>query len=49
MKKYYITYEIAYGFGHYSVYAHNKKEARRIFNNGNKPISGSRIVDIEEA
>ena len=48
MKKYYITYESAYGFDHYSVYAHNKKEARRIFNS-NKTIAGSRIVDIEEA
>ena len=47
MKKYRITYESAYGFDHATVFADNKKEARKTFN-ANKPISGSKIVEIEE-
>ena len=47
MKKYLISYENAYGIDHATVYADNKKEARKIFN-ANKPIAGSKIIEIEE-
>ena len=47
MKKYCITYENAYGTDHAIVYANNKKEARKTFNS-NKPVAGSKIVEIEE-
>lgn len=47
MKKYRISYETAYGIDHATVYANSKKEARKIFN-ANKPIAGSKIVEIEE-
>lgn len=47
MKKYQISYSSAYGIDHATVYAHNKTEARRIFN-ANKPIAGSKIIEIEE-
>ena len=47
MKKYVITYENPYGIDHATVYADNKKEARKLFNS-NKPIAGSKIVEIEE-
>ena len=48
MKKYCITYDSPYGIDHAVVFAKNKTEARKIFN-GNKPIAGSKIVEIEEA
>ena len=47
MKKYQISYSHAYGIDHFNVYANNKKEARKIFNS-NKPIAGSKIIEIEE-
>ena len=47
MKCYCITYEHAYGMDHMRVYAKNKSEARKNFNS-NKPIAGSKIVEIEE-
>lgn len=47
MKKYQISYSHAYGTDHFNVYANNKKEARKIFN-ANKPIAGSKIIEIEE-
>lgn len=47
MKKYRIYYSNAYGIDHATVYANNKTEARKIFN-ANKPIKGSKIVEIEE-
>ena len=47
MKKYQISYDNAYGIDHATVYADNKKEARKIFN-ANKPIAGSKIIEIEE-
>jgi hypothetical protein len=47
MKKYQVSYSTAYGIDHATVYAHNKTEARRIFN-ANKPIAGSKIIEIEE-
>ena len=47
MKKYQISYSHAYGIDHAIVYANNKREARHIFNQ-NKPIAGSKIIEIEE-
>ena len=47
MKKYQISYEHAYGVDHATVYADTKKEARKIFN-ANKPIAGSKIIEVEE-
>ena len=47
MKKYIISYSNAYGIDHAKIYANNKTEARRIFN-ANKPIKGSKIIEIEE-
>lgn len=47
MKKYQISYSHAYGIDHFNVCANNKKEARKIFN-ANKPIAGSKIIEIEE-
>lgn len=47
MKKYCITYSHAYGIDYYMIYAKNKTEARKDFN-GNKPIAGSKIIEIEE-
>jgi hypothetical protein len=47
MKKYLISYDNPYGIDHFVVYADNKKEARKIFN-ANKPIRGSKIIEIEE-
>lgn len=47
MRKYQISYSSAYGIDHATVYADSKKEARKIFN-ANKPISGSKIIEIEE-
>lgn len=47
MKKYQISYSNAYSIDHATVYANNKSEARRIFNQ-NKPIAGSKIIEIEE-
>lgn len=47
MKKYLISYDNPYGIDHATVYADNKKEARKIFNSS-KPIAGSRIIEIEE-
>lgn len=47
MKKYLVSYENPYGIDHFVVYAHNKKAARKIFS-ANKPIKGSKIIEIEE-
>lgn len=47
MKRYVITYDNPYGIDHFIVYAKNKTEARKIFN-ANKPIAGSKIIEIEE-
>ena len=47
MKRYQITYEHAYGIDHFTVYANNKREARKVFN-ANRPIAGSKIIEIEE-
>lgn len=47
MKKYQVSYINAYGIDHATVYANNKKEARKLFND-NKPIAGSKIIEIEE-
>lgn len=47
MKRYVISYEHAYGIDHAVVYAKNKKEARKDFNS-DKPIAGSKIIEIEE-
>ena len=47
MKRYIISYSHAYGVDHAKVYADNKTKARKIFN-ANKPIKGSKIIDITE-
>lgn len=47
MKRYVISYDHAYGIDYFVVYAKNKTEARKIFN-ANKPIAGSKILEIEE-
>ena len=47
MKKYQISYSHAYGIDYFNIYADSKKEARKIFN-ANKPIAGSKIIEIEE-
>ena len=47
MRKYCVTYSHPYGIDYAMVYANNKKEARKIFN-ANKPIAGSKIIEVEE-
>ena len=47
MKRYVITYDHPYGIDYFVIYAKNKREARKAFNDS-KPIAGSKIIEIEE-
>ena len=47
MKLFIISYDTPYSIDHARVYANTKTEARKIFN-ANKPIAGTKIIEIEE-